>query len=381
MPRRAALALPLAALAALAPAPAAAEIVDAPFAPTFEQKLVGLDDFTYDSDWFPMDAPLQLRLIVHAGNSVKVSMPGVAHYDWDPQAIAFEGTPMAGELAFDVGLELDAKVRFDVAGIKWESDIIGPYDYAVISANPFTPYLLPGNPERPVMVMDETDPVTFVSVDIIPDILIAHGHLDIDVFIIITGSLACTAIEATVDDPAPDFAAVLEELAAAALNAGPGPLPSPLVVDGKVICDLATAPTIVLNPVLIMEILGKEYEVAGIEVPVDIPPFVDQVQVGPETMLFDRPPPPAGTTGTSGGESESGGDTDGGTASATGGADTAATDGSAGDSATTGLGSATGGFGGPGEEGCNCRSDAPTGPASAFALALLALTPRRRRRR
>ena len=46
------------------PSLARAEVGVAGFAPSHQQQLVGLDDFTYDSDWFPMNAPLQLRLVV-----------------------------------------------------------------------------------------------------------------------------------------------------------------------------------------------------------------------------------------------------------------------------------------------------------------------------
>ena len=172
---------------------------------------VGLDDFTFDTDWFPMDAPLQLRLIAHGGNSVQISMPGQGRYDWDSETLDFLGDAEAGHLGVDIGLTLDAKIRFDVLGLQWESDILGPYDYAVIAEDGFTPYLLPGNPERPVSIDDETDPVTFVSVPVTPDIIVAAGNLDIDAYVIVAASLVGDSIEATTLEPAPQLATVLAE--------------------------------------------------------------------------------------------------------------------------------------------------------------------------
>ncbi|MEZ4449085.1 MAG: MYXO-CTERM sorting domain-containing protein [Nannocystaceae bacterium] len=388
MPRPAPL-LAVLLVTAILPARAAAEVASADFSPHWEKELVGLGEFSYDSDWFPKDAALQLRLIIHAGDTVRVEMPGEARYDWEPQAIRFEGDADAGELTFDVGVEVDAKIRFDVAGIQWESDILGPYDYAVISTQMFTPYLLPGNPDRPVIVDDTTDGVTIASVDVVPDILIAHGHLDLDLILEVQGSLECASITATTIDPAPAEAVITEELADAPLAAGPGPLPDPFVVDASVQCTLESTPTILINPHLVMEIFGKEYEVAGIEVPVDLPPTSEPPELGPLALLFDRPPPAPDPT-TTGDETDS--ESDAGTGSSgtgTGGATTSESEGAS-EGDTSGAATATdtddsatrGGLGGPGDEGCACRADDPAGAPGALALLglVLAIGPARRRR-
>ncbi len=370
--------LVFAASAALAPSPAAAEVVSADFSPSHLQQLVGQDDFTYDSDWFPMNGPVQLRLVVHAGNSVAIDMPGEGLYDWQESALTFAGQSDAGSFGIDVGLTLDAKVRFDVAGLTWESDVIGPYDYAVISETAFTPYLLPGNPDRPATIEDETDPVTLVEVPITPDILVASGHLDIDIYLIVDGELRGDAIEVATLDPAAQWQAIMEEGAPAALDAGPGPLPDPFIVDGALFCTLMTAPTIVLRPTLVMEILGKEYTIADIDLPVVLPPFDDTIQFETISMSFPRPPPPPEPeTASSGADSDSDSDsgTDGSTES-----DSSTASGTASDSSTE-SDSATGGLSGPGEEGCACsHGENPAGPPLWLGLALLALRRRRQPR-
>jgi MYXO-CTERM domain-containing protein len=374
-PVRFALPFALALAPALVSTPARAEVGVAPFAPVHEQKLVGLDDFTLD--WFPMNAPLQLRLIAHGGNSVQIDMPGVGNYDWAAQTIAFVGDPQAGRLGVDVGFTLDALVRFDVLGVKWESDIIGPYDYAVIAEDDFTPYLLINNPDRPVVINDQTDPVTLVSVPVTPDIIVASGNLDIDIYVIVEASLEGHVIEANTSEPELQMATVVFEGEAVTLPAGPGPLPDPLLVDGTLVCGLATAPTVVLKPTLVMEILGQKFEVANIEVPVAIPPFDDVVRFAPVAMSFPRPPaaPDGDSEGDSHGYSSSESDSD----TPTGSDGDEPTAGDAGD--TDDIDSESGGEAGgalpPGDDGCECATGG-RGPAPLLLLALLGLRRRRR---
>ena len=368
------------ALAVIAPTPAAAEIASAEFSPAHLQQLVGLDDFTYDSDWFPADSPVQLRLIVHAGNSVVIDMPGAGLYDWESAELTFEGDADAGLFAVDVGFTLDALVRFDVAGLTWESDIIGPYDYAVISESMFTPYLLTGNADRPATIEDMTEPVTLVEVPVTPDIIVASGHLDIDLYLIIDGELRGESIEVATLEPAAQWEKIISEGAAALIDPGPGPLPDPLEVDGVLTCQLLTAPTIVLRPTLVMEILGKEYEIADIDVPIQIPPFDDAIQFSTIPMAFPRPPPPPPPETT--GASDSDSDSDSGGAGST--SDTEGESLSDGDSDPSGTDSATStdtGFdSGPGEEGCACSSGGGAPAPSALWLGLLAAVGLRRRR-
>ena len=356
----------------------------APFAPVHEQMLVGLEDFTLDTDWFPMNAPLQLRLIAHGGNSVQIDMPGVGRYDWDSESIDFLGDPDAGRLGLDIGLTLDAKIRFDVLGLQWESDILGPYDYAVIAEDGFTPYLLPGNPERPVNIDDETDPVTFVSVPVTPDIIVAAGNLDIDAYVIVAATLVGDAIEATTTEPMAQLATVTAEGESVSLLAGPGPLPDPLAVDGTLVCGLTTDITIVLKPTLVMEILGQKFEVADIEIPVDLPPFADAIRFAPITMSFPRPPPPPPdpTTGDGDSHGNSSSDSDSDSDSDSELPTTGEVNDTEPESGTGISDSAPGEAGGAGEsEGCECDATPGHRGPPLLALLLIGLATRRSRAR
>src|SRR6187551_2264929 len=103
------------------------------FEPQMQQDLLGLRDVSFDSDWFPPDSPVQLRLLVHAADTILIEMPGEARYDWSQSTIALAGDVREGFFAVDLGAQLHASVRFDVAGIQWESDLLGPYDFATTS--------------------------------------------------------------------------------------------------------------------------------------------------------------------------------------------------------------------------------------------------------
>ena len=336
------------------------------FEPRLQRDLVGLQDFDFDSGWFPMDAPVQLRFYAHAADSVEIEMLGDGLYDWSAETIAFEGDPMAGRFSIDVGLELQASVRFDVAGIVWESDILGPWDYAITSEAFYTPYLLPGNPERPVEIDDQTDDVPVASVPVVPDIIVASGNLDVSVAADVTARLEGIRIEATT---IADGAIVDAEGVPSPLSPSLGA--DPLPVDGVLVASLRTAPVLTVRPHLVMSILGQDFEIFGVDIPIALPETDEELVFDPEPLLFDAPePPPSADTGVD----ESG---EGGAEGAT----TEADPGSTGDD-TRGTDTDTDTDTAPAccdeVDGCGCHSGAPS-RGSVLALALLALGLRRRR--
>lgn len=334
------------------------------FDPRLMRDLVGLDDVDFDSGWVPNGSPVQLRFYAHAADSVLIEMLGEGVYDWNAEAIAFHGDEGGGHFMLDVGMELQASVRFDVAGLQWESDILGPWDYALISETYFTPYLLPGHPEAPAEIQDQTDGVPLVSVPVVPDIVVASGNLDIDVAADITAQLSGVRIE------------VEHSTAASLVDAHmvPSPLPlepgaDPMEVEGVMVARLQTAPVLIVRPHLVMSILGTDYEIFGIDIPVALPETDDELDFDPETMLFDAPEPAPPQPG----EDESGGGGD----SGVDGMDTGGSDGTGG---STG-GDTEGAPGGvDGADGCGCRSTAQ-GRSSGAAWGLLLLLGLVRRRR
>lgn len=344
------------------------------FEPRLERELVGFEDVDFDSGWFPMDSPVQLRFYAHAADSIVIEMLGDGLYDWDAETIAFAGDPMAGWFLLDVGLELQASVRFDVLGIQWESDVLGPWDYAVTSEAFYTPYLLPGNPERPVEIHDQTDGVPVASVPIVPDIVVASGNLDVTVAADITAQLEGLRIEAAAHDgmgAMGDVAIVDAEGVPSPLSPVPGT--DPLPVDGVLVASLQTAPVLIVRPHLVMSILGQDFEIFGIDIPIALPETNEQLVFDPVPMLFDAPDPPAADTGVD--ESGEGGaegatDADGGSGSSDGTAGT-------GTDTDTSPACCDDDVG-----GCSCRTRAPgSGGALALVLAALGMIARRPRTR
>jgi hypothetical protein len=339
------------------------------FEPMHHADLVGLQDANFDSGWVPMDSPVQLRLTVHAADSVDIEMPGTATYDWPSETLAVSGDVDEGWLSLDVGIQIHAEVRFDVAGIQWQSDVLGPWDYAIVAEASFTPYLLPGDPQAPVSIADQTDGVTVASVPIVPNIVVASGNLDIDVSADIEADLSGVSVQlATADLNTGQIDAADQ---AALLPADPGS--DPLLVDGVMIASLQTRPTLIVRPHLVMSILGQDFDIAGIDLPITLPETDGDVVFEPEAMSFAAPPPPPPAPGDGSGGSASGtGGDDGldGSSDSAGGEDSSST----GADTDDGLGQAESG------DGCGCRS----GRRASGAPWLLLLAPwivRRRRRR
>lgn len=345
------------------------------FEPELQQDLLGLQDVTVDTGWFPAGSPVQLRLFVHAADSIVIEMPGDAFYDFTVEAVDFVGDVDGGLFSIDIGAQVEACVRFDVAGLVWESEIFGPFDYAITSEATFSPYLLPGDPERPVEIDDATDGVTVASVPIVPDIIVASGGLDIDVAADVSASLQAARID--VLTMAGNAAVVDTEAVPAALAADPGD--EPLAADGTLVVELRTSPTIIVRPHLTMSIAGQDFEIFGIDVPVDLPPIDDTIALDPEPLSFDRPPAPPD----SGDDTGDGGTGDGHGGSGEDGDDTSAVSDDAGNGDDAGSGS-TGDTDAAQiaelDSGCGCRSGRVPSSAAWLAFGVVALARRRRRR-
>jgi MYXO-CTERM domain-containing protein len=363
LPRLLALSVPL--VLSLLPRLAAAQAPEeaADFSPTYEQQLLGFENAGVDTGWIPANSPVQLRLFADAANTVTIDLPGTAYYDWETEELRFEGEPTAGFFEYDVGLEIVASVKVDVALAQWESDLLGPYDWGVQAADMFTPYLLQGNAERPVILTDKSGALDFISIPLVPDILILSGNLDISLFVDIEASLQCNRIEVLGPGGEPNVFVLEGE----SLWIDPGEGPDPLVLPATAYCQLQTQPTLIIHPHLVVTVLFDEYDVAGIDIPVDLP-VVDE-EIAFETIELSFPfweePEPGDGDGDSGGGS---GEDEG--ADETGGTET-------GDAGLRGLGE---------DDGCSCSTNpaSPTSPTwhglGGSLLGLLSLFGLRRRR-
>lgn len=302
--------------AAAAQAPEAS----ADFSPTYEQQLLGFENAGVDTGFIPANSPVQLRLFADAANTVTIDLPGTAYYDWETEELRFEGAPEAGFFEYDVGLELVASVKVDLALVQWQSDLLGPYDWGIQAAEMFTPYLLTGNPERPVTLTDKSGAIDFISIPLVPDILILSGNLDISLFVDIEASLHCNRIE--VLGPGGETSVFVQEGESLWIDphggpgGGPGERDDSLVLPATAYCQLQTQPTLIINPHLVVTVLLDEYDIAGIDIPVDLPVIDEEIAFETIELSFplwqepgDGDGDPAGeggATGEDGGSEETG---------------------------------------------------------------------------
>ena len=335
------------------------------FSPLYEELLLGFDDQAVDTGWIPNGSPVQMRFYAAASNSIMFYLPGMAHYDWRTEELSFVGDPEAGLFEYDIGLQLEATVKVDIANVvQWDSDLLGPYDWGVQAVDMFTPYLLEGNPDRPAMIEDKSGMLDLVSIPLIPDILILSGNLDIALFVDVTGTLVCNRVE--VIDGMGETVVFTQEGESRFVEPGDGP--DEVVFGATAFCQLTTQPTLIIYPHLVMEVLFDEYDIGGIEIPIDLPVVDDEIQLETLDLVFpywEEPPPPEPPEGDGDGDPATGDES---------GEDT-------GDTGETGETGDELGASGLGDEGCNCSNTSIDPRGGAWTLfGLFALLGLRRRR-
>lgn len=312
-----------------------------------EEQLLGLDDFEYDSDWIPSGSAIQVRLFAHAGNTMYLSMDGEAVYDWDAEAIHLEGDPDGGWFDMDIGVEVTAQVRFDILGYTWEGDLIDPFLYGVFEAITFDPYLLLGHPDRPA-VLDATLPrETLADVPLGIDLLIASGTLHIEIGGEVHAEVESVQAQAWPESDPTAISTLTEFETPVSLPAASREVP--LLCGADITTRIRVDMTILLYPSVVITLLGTDYTLAEIEVPVDVPEQEVDWLLGPEELEFAAPPP------------EPEGDDD----------DSAGTKGSEGDADDQGYAAVS---------TCNCSATEPGGPSWLLLVVPFVLLGLRRRR-
>lgn len=272
-----------------------------------EEQLLGLDDFEYDSDWIPAGSAIQVRLYAHAGNTMYLSMDGEAVYEWDTESIHLEGDPDGGWYDMDIGAEFLAQVRFEILGYVWEGDLIDPFLYGVFESITFDPYLLVGNPDRPAILDAELPRETLADVPLGIDLLVASGTLHIEIGGTVHSEIESISAEAWPQSDPLDFAELTQ-------FETPVPLPADsretdFVCAADLLTRIRVDMTFLLYPSVVITLLGTDYTLAEIEVPIEVPTQEVEWLLGPEELVFEAPPPDAGddddsASGTKGSEGD-----------------------------------------------------------------------------
>ncbi|MCR9164621.1 MAG: MYXO-CTERM sorting domain-containing protein [Nannocystaceae bacterium] len=357
------------------------------FEPERNLELLGLQGIDVDTNWQPPGSPIQVRFETHADDDIFVEMPGDAVLDWDTGELYFVGDDEGGVWDVDIGVTLDARFRFDLVGIQFESSFIGPYDLGIFETAAFTPYLLPGNDQRPVYIDDETTPIEVFNYAIV-DAVIASGNFYVDASFDIDMQLACERIDVmdAEGNPVGSITAELEGLAIA----GPDEEQDEELVEAQASlhCTLFSDVELILYPGVELQIGFEEFQLAPFELRIQLlDDRIDPLNFDALPIVFDEPPveePPSTTGGE--GESSSGGDGGGSSSAGASQGDSASGSESSGSGTDgEGVGSTEGSSsgGGPdeptatdGAQGCGCSS---TGSAAPLWMLLGFALIRRRR--
>ncbi len=282
--------LPLLALGLASPA-AAETTSTSPYSTAFAEQVIDVDDYDYDSDWQPADSAIQVRLVVHAGNTISLDMDGDAIYDWSDGTVVLEGLPELGWYAVDLGLFIASYLRFDLMGIEWEGEVGDPIEFLVEDLVDFQPYLLPGNPDSPLDVTTEVEKQTVIDYSAV-DIVVASASLQVA----ISGNLN-TWFETTSVTVVPD--AIDGGEALLELYAEPVPLMlldvEPLdsaTASAQLEGDVVFTPDLHAWPTVVVDILGSEYILAEFDIPIELPVVEDTWLFDPEPLSFERPEQP-----------------------------------------------------------------------------------------
>jgi MYXO-CTERM domain-containing protein len=237
------------------------------------------DDVMFDTGWVPSGAPVQVRFGVFLGGSTEVDLGGTVFTSWPAGLeVAVPGRPLTGRFAVNYGLEVVARIRFDVsvAGVRytWEGDIPIPggipRDLRLADDLIFDPFVLPPRDPRPVLVWDDTDVVTVLDVDltdaIIPIPGIGGGFL-VDAVGELEGRYQTDSI-----DLSDAIAPIVEEDASTLVRPDPGAVGFGAAKDLTVLPHgtIGYEGIITLLPRLYIEILGRRFDLTLAEIPVDV---------------------------------------------------------------------------------------------------------------
>ncbi len=247
----------------------------------FEHRDALFDDVMFDTGWVPGGAPLQVRFALFLGGSTQVNMGGNSVTSWPPPLDeAVLGRPGTGRLAINYGLEVIARIRFDVrvAGVRynWEGDIPIPggipSDLRMADEMMFDPFLLPPD-ATPALVMDDTGAVRVVNYDITDSLIPIPGISGGFLLTATAGLEASYVTNRIVVNDAVDT--INMEGASVVVRADPD---APGLGAAK---DLRITPegtvtytgTITLAPSLYVSIAGRRFDLPLVDLPIPIGPF------------------------------------------------------------------------------------------------------------
>ncbi len=337
------------------------------------------NEFPWESGPISLLGLADVNLTASAYHEVDIEMLGQGEYDFDAQTLTFTGDADGGNMENALGVEIGVTVDVPLLG----TFDVGLYNIEETADGTFSPYLLPGDTERPFGVNEAIGPNDLFETSFTFGLDIT---LDVDWQLNVPGiEYQSTRILLTDGEDS----VIANEVGVYSAEDDSLDLILPDVVPGETSTMYATLEGEFNAEVAFIFIINgtvNEVPVGPIEVPLDFPVNENiPVEFPVEVINFDVPaePEPGSTgevdDGTSTGEEpsadSSGGDSDSDSDGTTTGIDPNPTTGDMGDGSSGGLPAAPS----PSESGCGCTTD-NQGGGFAWVLGLFGLTMLRRRR-
>lgn len=356
----------------------------APFEPTYAERI---NDFPWESAYFPASGPLQVKLGAVAYQDVQIDMTGDAEYDWDVDTFGVEGHDQGGAFLNVIGAEVSVTVAFSIAGFSGEVEI-GVYDISENFTKDFTPYVLEGAAERPVEAAFEIGPFNLVDTPF--NIGTGSGNFTMDFRIDSPGvTFEGTRVDLRTDDVSTGPEASIMAQGEDVMLGMPGNPGESVEVYGTEHGLLNSEVSMHLMPTVSVSMFGLDFMVGPFDIELEYPVIEGQpVQFDDYLMEFDIPEAPVEPSDDDGGDTDDGGEPadDGGTDD-DGGEDDGDepdddggdTDDGSDDAPMTDTDSA-GQVDMLGDDGCGCSADRRAPNPMALGLIVLGLLGLRRRK-
>ncbi|MEM6291114.1 MAG: MYXO-CTERM sorting domain-containing protein [Myxococcota bacterium] len=349
---------------------------------------VGTDNFNPQTTFRPNEFPwesgpigalgVEINLTAAAYHEVDIEMTGQAGYDFDAQTLTFTGDADGGLMQNALGVEVGVEVTF--LGATFD---VGLYNIEEEANGTFSPYLLPGDKERPFGVAEAIGPNDLVDTSF--TLVGQEITIDIDWTLNVPG-IEYRSNEIRLTDG--DDSVVANEVGVYANEDEALDLVLPDAVPGETSEMYGTLHgefDAEVSLVFTITATLSEVPIGPFEVPLDYP--VNEgipVEFPVELMSFDVPLPPEPGTSTGADESSSGepaADSSGGDSDSD---SDSTTTGEVPDPTTTGADESSGG--GipadtipPSDDGCGCTTSSD-GAGFAWLFGLFGLAMLRRRR-
>lgn len=337
-----------------------------PFDPQFEQTVA---EVPWSSSWIPSaTAPVRLQLQAVARQDVRIDMSGDANFDSSTEELGFRGVPDGGTIHNRLEVDVTAVLHVSFLGSNTQSDV-GTWTIEREVEADFTPYLLLGNTDAPVILSDDVAGATLADVPI--EVGPATGRLVIDWRLAATEiSFSGTRIDLYPEDSDEVLVSATTEHESVDLELGLEPGES-ISMEGIEVGRLGSRIALILEPRLDVTLGDLPVSIAPTELSLDLPVLdAETIEFDPVEMTWTAPEDPVeGTTGGVDPDEGDGSGSSGSTTTTSGDGSTSAD--STGSSTDASSSSGSPMAGGVSEDGCGCTSS-PRG-STPWALAVLLL--------